>query len=66
VQDLVAGCDEFVRRGLDSVGIGDVELETGLRDGPIGGPCRRPEASLRRLVQRPDAEVLAARELLDL
>jgi hypothetical protein len=40
VQDLVAVCGQLLRRRLDGVSVGDVELEADLRDGPILGVAR--------------------------
>src|SRR5436190_22644540 len=49
---------------LGSVGdVVDLELDGGLRSGHVGGPRFGAEAGLRRLLQRPKAEVTGALDL---
>src|SRR4051812_31529162 len=64
MQQLVARCLELGAAFGHRLLALDLELDGSLRDADIGGPLDRPEAGLRRLRQRPHAEVVAAADLL--
>src|SRR4051812_11560798 len=64
VEQLVTAPAPLLGRGLDGFGVLDLELDAYLRHRPLGGPFGRAEARLRRLRERPDAEVLAAADAL--
>jgi hypothetical protein len=64
MQQLVAGLLKFSCRGADRGGIGHIELDADLRYQPSCRPLVGPEARLGGLRQRPNAERLAAGELL--
>src|SRR5439155_23301774 len=64
VKQLEARVFELLASRCHRVGVLDLELDAGLRDGQLCRPRRRAEARLRGLGQRPDAEVLAAGDLL--
>lgn len=49
-----------LRGGGHGIGVLHLELDAYLRHGPVGGPLVGAEARLRRLSERPDAEMLAA------
>ena len=55
---------EFAGCGLDRVEALYFKLDARLRHGPALRPVGRAEAGVRGLSQRPDSEVLAARDLL--
>ena len=44
--------------------VSDLELDAGLRDRDLGGPLCGPEAGIRRLRKRPEAEVLCPFKLV--
>jgi hypothetical protein len=64
MQERVPQFLELGSRCGDGLGIGQLELDAGLRDRMFCGPVRAAEASLRGLRQRPDPEVLAPAYLL--
>ena len=55
---------QLLRCRLHGGGALDLELEADLGNRPVSRPFPRAEASLRSLGERPDTEVLAARDLL--
>src|SRR4051812_45313891 len=58
VEQFVAGGFELLGGELHGVDIGHLELDAGLRSGPLLGPGVATETSLRRLTERPHTEVL--------
>ena len=60
VQQFEARALKLVTRRRDGIRVRHLELDRRLRNHPAGGPPRRAEARLRRLRERPQAEVLAA------
>src|SRR2546421_887938 len=64
MQELEPPVLQLLSRRGDGGGVGDLELEADLRYRAIRRPLVGPEAGTRRLVQRPDGEVLGASDLL--
>ena len=64
MKQLEARAFELLASRCHRVGVLDLELDAGLRDGQLCRPRRRAEARLRGLGQRPDPEMLAAGDLL--
>ena len=64
VKEGEARLHEFFTGSFHLLGIGDLELDAGLRDRSVGGPLIAVEARPRGLPQRPDAEVLGSGDLL--
>ncbi len=64
VEQRVAGVGELLRRRRYRLDGGHLELDARLRHRPVGRPLGRAEAGLRRLRERPHAEVPGTADLL--
>jgi hypothetical protein len=64
VKEFEASLAKLRGRAFHGVRVSDLELDRCLRNGELGRPLLDAETRLCRLAQRPDAEVLAAVDLL--